>query len=229
MVQVGWVIDVELITDWLAGLDDRSHELVIAALELLAERGPLLGRPLVDTVNSSRHNNMKELRPGSAGRTELRALFAFDPQRAAIMLVAGDKQGQWKRWYDQNIPIADDLFDTHLNKLKTNQAAERTQTQMTTLDDWLKKRPVNRDAVDAHKARMRGELRACALRELREAQGLTQTQLAGLLHVSQNRVSAMERGEVEHTQVDTLRRYIDALGGQLRIEVDLGDERIQIA
>jgi hypothetical protein len=118
MAQVSWVVDVELITDWLAGLDDRSHELVIAALELLAERGPLLGRPLVDTVISSRHNNMKELRPGSAGRTELRALFAFDPQRAAIMLVAGDKQGRWKRWYDQNIPIADDLFDTHLNKLK---------------------------------------------------------------------------------------------------------------
>jgi predicted XRE-type DNA-binding protein len=100
---------------------------------------------------------------------------------------------------------------------------------MTTLDDWLKKRPVNRDAVDAHKARMRGELRAHALRELREAQGLTQTQLAGLLHVSQNRVSALERGQVEHTQVDTLRRCIDALGGQLRIEADLGDERIQIA
>ncbi len=118
MVKVSWVVDVGLITDWLAGLDDRSHELVIAALELLAERGPLLGRPLVDTVTSSRHNNMKELRPGSAGRTELRALFAFDPQRAAIMLVAGDKQGRWKRWYDQNIPIADDLFDTHLNKLK---------------------------------------------------------------------------------------------------------------
>jgi hypothetical protein len=118
MVQVSWVVDVELITDWLAGLDDRSHELVIAALELLAERGPLLGRPMVDTVIRTRHNNMKELRPGSAGRTELRALFAFDPQRAAIMLVAGDKHGQWKRWYDQNIPIADDLFDTHLNKLK---------------------------------------------------------------------------------------------------------------
>ena len=118
MAKVSWVVDLELITDWLAGLDDRSHELVIAALELLAERGPLLGRPLVDTVTSSRHNNMKELRPGSAGRTELRALFAFDPQRAAIMLVAGDKQGQWKRWYDQNIPIADDLFDTHLNKVK---------------------------------------------------------------------------------------------------------------
>jgi transcriptional regulator with XRE-family HTH domain len=100
---------------------------------------------------------------------------------------------------------------------------------MTTLDDWLKKRPVNRAAVEAHKTRMRRELRAHTLRDLREAQGLTQTQLAGLLHVSQNRVSALERGEVERTQIDTLRRYVDALGGKLRVEVDLGDERIQIA
>ena len=60
---------------------------------------------------------MKELRPGSAGRTELRVLFAFDPQRVAILLVAGDKQGQWKRWYDNNIPIADDRFDAHLQTL----------------------------------------------------------------------------------------------------------------
>lgn len=114
---MSWVVNVELITDWLAGLDDRSHELVIAALELLAERGPLLGRPLVDTVIGSRHNNMKELRPGSAGRTELRALFAFDPQRVAVILIAGDKQGRWKRWYDENIPIADDRFDAHLQTL----------------------------------------------------------------------------------------------------------------
>jgi predicted XRE-type DNA-binding protein len=100
---------------------------------------------------------------------------------------------------------------------------------MTTLGDWLTKRPVNRAAVEAQKARMRSELRAHALRELREAQGLTQTQLAKLLHVSQNRVSALERGEVERTQIDTLRRYVQALGGQLRVEVGIGDQRIQIA
>jgi hypothetical protein len=113
-VFVRWTVNVDHVTDWLAGLDDRSHEPVIAALELLAERGPLMGRPLVDTVTGSRHNNMKELRPGSAGRTELRVLFAFNPKRVAILLVAGDKQGQWKRWYDDNIPIADDRFDDHL-------------------------------------------------------------------------------------------------------------------
>jgi hypothetical protein len=61
---------------------------------------------------------MKELRPGSSGRTELRVLFAFDPDRRAILLVAGDKTRQWKKWYDANIPIADDRFDEHLKQLK---------------------------------------------------------------------------------------------------------------
>jgi len=53
---------------------------------------------LVDTVTASRHRNMKELRPGSSGRSELRILFAFDPKRQAILLVAGDKAGDWQRW-----------------------------------------------------------------------------------------------------------------------------------
>ena len=61
---------------------------------------------------------MKELRPGSSGRSELRILFAFDPQRRGIVLVAGDKAGNWKKWYQQNIPIADDRFDDHISKLK---------------------------------------------------------------------------------------------------------------
>lgn len=99
-------------------LDQRSYEQVVAAVELLEERGPQLGRPIVDTVKASRHKNMKELRPGSSGRTELRVLFAFDPQRQAILLVAGDKSGDWKRWYAKSIPVADDLFDEHNAQLK---------------------------------------------------------------------------------------------------------------
>ncbi|WP_425462014.1 type II toxin-antitoxin system RelE/ParE family toxin [Mycetocola tolaasinivorans] len=67
-------------------------------IELLEEHGPQLGRPLEDTVVSSRHRNMKELRPGSSGRSELRILFAFDPRRQAILLIAGDKAGDWVRW-----------------------------------------------------------------------------------------------------------------------------------
>ncbi len=113
-----WVVDVALVEGWLKDLDESSYVQVVAALELLAERGPQLGRPLVDTVNGSRHKNMKELRPGSSGRSELRVLFAFDFARKAILLVAGDKAAQWKKWYDVNIPIADERFDEHLRQLK---------------------------------------------------------------------------------------------------------------
>lgn len=113
-----WTVDISLIVDWLKTLDRDSREQVVAAIELLEAHGPQLGRPLVDTVRASRHRNMKELRPGSSGRSELRILFAFDPKRAAIMLVAGDKAGNWTRWYRKNIPLADDLFDEHLHRLK---------------------------------------------------------------------------------------------------------------
>lgn len=113
-----WDVDLELIEHWLLELDQRSYELVIAAVELLGESGPQLGRPIVDTVVGSRHKNMKELRPGSSGRSELRMLFAFDSQRRAIVLVAGDKAGNWNTWYQRNIPIADGRFDDHLARLK---------------------------------------------------------------------------------------------------------------
>ena len=113
-----WVVDIGLVSEWLAALDGGSQEQVVAAIELLEEHGPQLGRPLVDTVTASRHRNMKELRPGSTGRSELRILFAFDPQRRAILLIAGDKSGDWKPWYKRNIPVADDLFDDHLRTLK---------------------------------------------------------------------------------------------------------------
>lgn len=113
-----WNVDIELIAGWLASLDDDSGAQVVAAIELLEEHGPQLGRPIVDTVSSSRHRNMKELRPGSAGRSELRVMFAFDPERSAIMLIAGDKTGNWTRWYKENIPLADDIFDDHLRKLR---------------------------------------------------------------------------------------------------------------
>ncbi|MBM7824385.1 hypothetical protein JOD55_000212 [Arcanobacterium pluranimalium] len=111
-----WDLDVELITEWIISLDKKSQQQVIAALELLQEHGPTLGRPLVDSVTASRHKNMKELRPGSSGRTELRILFAFDPKRRAIMLIGGDKSNQWNRWYRKNIPIADKLYDQYLAK-----------------------------------------------------------------------------------------------------------------
>jgi hypothetical protein len=113
-----WEVNFEYVESWLHELDQDSYEQVVAALELLADRGPQLGRPLVDAVKTSRHKNMKELRPGSKGRSELRILFAFDIERSAVLLIAGDKSRSWKKWYETNIPLADSRLDEHTNKLK---------------------------------------------------------------------------------------------------------------
>ncbi|MDO5534482.1 MAG: type II toxin-antitoxin system RelE/ParE family toxin [Propionibacteriaceae bacterium] len=113
-----WEVEVGLIEDWLLSLADDDYDLILASLEVLQTEGPMLGRPLVDTIKGSRHKNMKELRPGSGGRSEVRILFAFDPRRKAILLVAGDKSRNWSRWYTRNIPVADQRFDDHLKHLK---------------------------------------------------------------------------------------------------------------
>ncbi len=118
---VTWEVDVELIKIWLSRLDINSRAQVQAAIELLESEGLQLGRPLVDSVNGSAHKNMKELRPGSSGRSELRILFVFDPDRKAIMLVAGDKSGTWSKWYRTSIRKADQLYTEHVEKRKQAQ------------------------------------------------------------------------------------------------------------
>lgn len=104
------IILVPEVHDWYLALDDLSASLVRDAVELLAERGPSLGRPAADRITGSRLHNLKELRPGSAGRTEIRILFIFDPKRQAVLLVAGDKAGNWTRWYRDAIKLAEDRY-----------------------------------------------------------------------------------------------------------------------
>lgn len=109
---------------WFLGLcrtDSVSADLVSEAIDLLAEQGPALGRPLVDRLRASRFHNMKELRPGSSGASEIRLIFAFDPVREAVFLVAGDKSGQWREWYQTAMPLADERFEEHLMRLKEEQ------------------------------------------------------------------------------------------------------------
>ncbi len=106
------IILVPEVHDWFMALDDISASLVRDSVQLLAERGPALGRPAVDRITGSSLHNLKELRPGSAGKTDIRILFIFDPQRRAILLVAGDKAGNWTRWYRDAIKLAEDRY-TH--------------------------------------------------------------------------------------------------------------------
>lgn len=93
-----------------------------AKILLLQERGPVLPRPHSDVIVTSKHSNMKELR-GSVGEAELRVLYAFDPKRSAILLIGGDKHGN-KKWYEEFVPIADKLFDQHLEELRREEEAE---------------------------------------------------------------------------------------------------------
>ncbi|CCK63860.1 Conserved protein of unknown function [Mycobacterium canettii CIPT 140070017] len=91
---------------------------MIAALEQLEEYGPVTRRPFVDTLEGSEHPNMKELRPRTTkGGAHIRVLFVFDIQSRAIMLVAGDKAGNWTKWYATSIRTADRLFAEHQQKL----------------------------------------------------------------------------------------------------------------
>lgn len=87
-----------------------------ASVKLLEELGPQLRFPHTSGIESSKHRNMRELRIQHAGRP-YRVLFAFDPRRCAILLLGGDKTGN-DRWYEENVPLADRLYDDHLGALR---------------------------------------------------------------------------------------------------------------
>ncbi|MDZ4382270.1 MAG: type II toxin-antitoxin system RelE/ParE family toxin [Parvibaculum sp.] len=100
-------------------LPEGVREELLARAYVLQEFGPALGRPAVGTLNASKHANMKELRFDADGGV-WRVAFAFDPERKAVLLVAGDKSGTGseKRFYKQLIAKADRRFDGHLEAVK---------------------------------------------------------------------------------------------------------------
>lgn len=104
--------------DWYRSLATAEIEAVNAAVDLLAETGPTLGRPTVGEIDLSKEkgthlHNLKELRIGA-----MRVLFIFDPRRTAILLVGGNKAGSWERWYREAIPAAEALYDEYLADLR---------------------------------------------------------------------------------------------------------------
>lgn len=116
-----WEVEhTEQFGEWYGALTDDDAEEISHVIDHLAQEGPVLGRPLVDRVEGSRHHNMKELRV-STKECDYRILFIFDPNRVAYLLIGGDKTGQWKRWYEKNIPYADNLYDERLRELGREQ------------------------------------------------------------------------------------------------------------
>jgi DNA-binding XRE family transcriptional regulator len=99
-------------------------------------------------------------------------------------------------------------------------------------EDYLAKHPVSpevRAEIDAHKERVHAEVRAYRLRELRVQAGLTQAQLAERIGVGQRQVSKIESGDLDSARIGTVRRYFEAVGGDLAVEYVAGDERVQVA
>lgn len=111
------VIYLDEFADWLDDQDDDCKVRVVAHLDLLQERGPLLGRPYADTLKGSKITNLKELRVQHKSEP-IRILFAFDPKQQAVIILGGSKQGD-KRWYEDHIPLAEKLYQRHLERQRT--------------------------------------------------------------------------------------------------------------
>jgi hypothetical protein len=103
--------------EWWNKLDENEQASIAASVRLLELAGPNLRHPHSSGINGSKHSHMRELRTQHEGRP-YRTLYAFDPRRAAILLIGGDKTGD-DRWYETKVPIADQLYDVHLHELKT--------------------------------------------------------------------------------------------------------------
>lgn len=101
---------------WWNGLTTEAQEDIAYSVTLLEELGTSLPFPHSSGINNSKHSHMRELRTQHQGRP-YRTLYAFDPRGHAILLIAGDKTGE-KRWYDIHVPIADKLYDEHIEQLK---------------------------------------------------------------------------------------------------------------
>ena len=110
---------------WFGSLANDEQDRIVAAVRILRQDGPALGRPLVDHIKMSRHANMKELRV-----RYMRILFAFDPNQQAILLIGGNKAGKWDRWYDEYVPEADRLFNLHLEKIRETAKGAKDATHI---------------------------------------------------------------------------------------------------
>jgi hypothetical protein len=114
---MNWEVEyTDEFAQWWYSLTERVQESIDASVRLLEMLVPSLKFPHSSGVNESRHGHMRELRTQFGGRP-LRILYAFDPRREAILLIGGDKTGN-DRWYEEYVPMADDLYDEHLDVLK---------------------------------------------------------------------------------------------------------------
>lgn len=109
--------------EWWNSLSEDEQVEVAKVVTLLEEYGPHLPFPFSSGINGSRHGHMRELRIQHKG-DPYRTLYAFDPKRKALLLLGGEKTGD-DRWYEENVPKADKIYDDHLKELEREEREEK--------------------------------------------------------------------------------------------------------
>lgn len=121
---IEWLVEyTNEFEEWWQTITETEQVSIDAHVRKLEQRGPNLPFPYSSGISGSRHSHMRELRVQSGGKP-LRVFYAFDPRRSAILLIGGDKTND-KRFYDRMIPVADDLYDTHLAELEKEKNDDR--------------------------------------------------------------------------------------------------------
>ncbi len=112
------VFRVDEVVEWEASLPEKDFRKLVKAYLALESSGPRLGRPFADRIKGSALHNLKELRFSGVTGAAYRLLFVFDTSRKAVVLVAGDKKGEWTKWYQKQIPLAEQRYLRYLKNLR---------------------------------------------------------------------------------------------------------------
>jgi DNA-binding XRE family transcriptional regulator len=165
---------------------------------------------------------LMELRAGSPGDDEIHVLFAAEPPGAVLLIAVLEGRDAWQDQRDEAISLSSEL----LRLVRAGQAPEAVARQYegprAFLDEFF---PVEAGLIEAGAAELAARNRGLTLAEQRDRLGLTRAQVAERMGVREERIVAIERADSGATEVRTLTRYIEALGGRLEIIADFGDDR----
>ncbi|MGD0376420.1 MAG: helix-turn-helix domain-containing protein [Streptosporangiaceae bacterium] len=198
----------------------------ISARSASDARGILRLNPIERGRQGSRVHHLKELRPGSAGRSEIRVLFAFDATRSALLLLGGDKAGNWQRWYRQNIRAPSSCTWSTPQSRRSSPCLSAPPLDWEDLERELRAAGVSPEEIEAGARQLLAQARGHQLAQTRKDLGLGQKQIAAAMGVSVARVSQIEHGEV--TSFEVIARYVEALGGRLDLVADFGDRTVRL-
>jgi hypothetical protein len=168
-------------------------------------------------------DDLMELRPGAPGDSDIRLLFAVEPAGTALLIAVLEGHQAVKDDYDEAVELSSEV----LQQVRYGQAPEATALGFDDVPSFLHEFfPGSADEVEAGAAALAARNRARTLAGERARLGLSQREVAERMSVRPDRVAAIERAEPGATEVRTLARYVEALGGRLEIIADFGDERV---